>query len=796
MHARNPITWLTDRATGKVGRWVTLALWLVAAGLLSGLAPKLANLYDNNASSAIGNQESVRAQQIIQQHFPNQRGLPAVIVFSDASGLSDADYAKARQVSDWLTTGAHPKQIGPVVSIYTVPQARPQLVSSDGKAMTMVVPLTISSSDPAFSDVMKSLRAYTDQFGGHGAPLQVKVTGPAGVIADAVFIFKSTDLPLLLTTIALVLALLIIIYRSPILALIPLVAVGWVLSIVNALLGFVAQAGWLSISQQATSIMTVLLFGAGTDYTIFIASRYREELRRNPDAHLALRTAMRGVGEAITSSAGTVILALLTLLLTTLGLYYSLGPSMAIAIAVMLLGGLTLVPALLALLGRAAFWPFMPRYSAEDAAAEVGGTAAGRGFWGRIAAFVTRRPVISVVGSLALLSVLALGNLGVSEVFNFLTGFRSPTPSAAGYTLLTQHFDKGTLAPFNVVVSFKGGDAYDHLVALDAMDQAVARTANIAQVIGPTRPDGKTPALAPADLQSAFAQLPDSLKAAIRSGQSTGQQGEPSGGQNGGPNAQVIGLYAATTPYISADGSTALLQVTLKSDPYGVPAIDTMQPVRDAARQAAAQNGLGADVATIRLAGVTPQLADTRAVSDRDRMIVVPVTLALVALILALLLRSLIAPLYLIAAVTLNFLAALGASAFLFTRIQGDEGISYAIPVYTFIFLVALGADYTIFLMSRVREEVARHGVTPGTQIALQRTGGVITSAGLILAGTFLVLTALPLRDLYQFGIAVAIGVLLDTFVVRALLVPGVVVLLGRFNWWPTRLKPAADSAQ
>lgn len=791
MQTRNPITWLTDRVTGKVGRWVTLALWLLAAGLLSGLAPKLANLYDNNASSAIGNQESVQAQKLIQQHFPNQRGLPAIIVFSDANGLSDADYAKAQQVSDWLTTGAHPQQLGPVVSIYTVPQARPQLVSADGKAMTMVVPLTVGSSDPAFSDAIKSLRAYTDQFDGHGAPLQVKVTGPAGVIADAVFIFKSTDLPLLLTTIGLVLALLIVIYRSPILALIPLLAVGWVLSIVNALLGFIAQAGWLSISQQATSIMTVLLFGAGTDYTIFIASRYREELRRNSDARLALRTAMRGVGEAITSSAGTVILALLTLLLTTLGLYYSLGPSMAIAIAVMLLGGLTLVPALLAVLGRAAFWPFMPRATADDSVVEA---TAGRGFWGRIASFVTRRPVISVVGSTALLALLALGNLGVPEVFNFLTGFRSPTPSASGYTLLTQHFDKGTLAPFRVVVSFKDGSAYDHLAALDAIDQAVAQTPNIAQVIGPTRPDGKTPALAPDALQSAFAQLPDALKAALRSGQSTGQSTGQPGGQPGGPNAQIVGLYAATTPYISADGSVALLQVTLKSDPYGVPAIDTMQPVRNAARQAAAQQGLSADVATVRLAGVTPQLADTRAVSDADKLIVVPVVLALVAIILALLLRSLIAPLYLIAAVTLNYLAALGVSAFLFTRIQGDEGMSYAIPVYTFIFLVALGADYTIFLMSRVREEVARHGVTTGTQIALQRTGGVITSAGLILAGTFLVLTTLPLRDLYQFGIAVAIGVLLDTFVVRALLVPGIVILLGRLNWWPSRLKPAVST--
>ena len=320
----------------------------------------------------------------------------------------------------------------------------------------------------------------------------------------------------------------------------------------------------------------------------------------------------------------------------------------------------------------------------------------------------------------------------------------------------------------------------------------MAKTQNIAQVIGPTRPDGNAPTLAPAALQSAFAQLPDSLKAAIRSGQSTGQPG----GQNGGPNAQIVGLYAATIPYISDDGSTALLQVTLKSDPYGVPAIDTMQPVRDAARQAAVRNGLGADVAAVRLAGVTPQLADTRVVSDADRMVVVPIVLALVALILALLLRSLIAPLYLIAAVTLNYLAALGASAFLFTRIQGDEGMSYAIPLYTFIFLVALGADYTIFLMSRVREETARHGMTTGTRIALQRTGGVITSAGLILAGTFLALTTLPLRDLYQFGIAVAIGVLLDTFVVRALLVPGIVVLLGRFNWWPNRLKtPLASTS-
>lgn len=791
MRIRNPILWLTERTTGKVGRWVTLALWLVAAGLLTAFAPKLTNLYDNNATSAIGAQESVRAQQLIQRHFPDQQGLPAIIVFADHNGLSSDDYTKAKQINDWLATGARPTQVGKVLSIYTVPQARSELISADGKAMTMVVTLTGNVSDPSFADVVKAIRTYTDQFDGHGAPLQVKVTGPAGVIADAVFIFKSTDLPLLFTTVALVLALLILIYRSPVLALIPLIGVGWVLAIVNALLGFAAQAGWFSVSQQATSIMTVLLFGAGTDYTIFIASRYREELRRNASHHVALRAAMRGVGEAITSSAGTVIVALLTLLLTTLGLYKALGPTMAIAIAVMLLGGLTLVPSLLSILGRAAFWPFMPQPAPEASMTDV--TPSARGFWGRIAAFVTRRPAVSVVGSAVLLAALALGNVGVSEVFNFLTGFRQPTPSASGYTLLTQHFEPGALAPFNVVISFNKGNAYDHLVALDAIDQAVSETHAIAQVTGPTRLDGQTPALSASDLQNAFAQLPDALKTALRSGQTA----QP-GGQPGGPDARIIGLYAATIPYISDDGSTALLRVTLKSDPYGVPAINAMQPVRDAARQAATHVGLSADVATIQLAGVTPQLADTRAVSDADRQIVVPLVLILVAIILALLLRSLIAPLYLIAAVTLNYFAALGASAFLFTRIQADEGMAYAIPLYTFIFLVALGADYTIFLMSRVREEAVLRGVTAGTRVALQQTGGVITSAGLILAGTFLVLTTLPLRDLYQFGVAVAIGVLLDTFVVRALLVPGIVVLLGRFNWWPARLTtrpPAAKDA-
>jgi uncharacterized membrane protein YdfJ with MMPL/SSD domain len=413
--------------------------------------------------------------------------------------------------------------------------------------------------------------------------------------------------------------------------------------------------------------------------------------------------------------------------------------------------------------------------------------AATRGVWGRIAAGVARRPGLAVAGSVLLLGVLALGNLGTPEVFNFLTGFRKPTPSAAGYKILAAHYPPGTLAPSDVVIQLPAGtDPWSQLAALDQINTALAAVPNVAQVAGPTRPAGAALALDPPALQAAIATLSPPLKAAIRAGQGGAPGGTAPGNTPGGPDPRAITAYAAGTQYVSANGSVVRFVVTLASDPYGVPALDTIAPLRAAARTATqAAFGTGA---TVLLSGVTPTQADTRAVSDHDKAIVVPLVLVLTALVLGLLLRSVVAAVYLLAAVTLNYFAALGAASFFFHRLQGDEGIAYAVPLYTFIFLVALGADYTIFLMSRVREEVGRLGTRHGTPEAVGRTGGVITSAGLILAGTFLVLTTLPLRDLYQLGITVALGVLLDTFIVRGLLVPGLVILLGRWNWWPGHL--------
>lgn len=791
--SRGLLARLTDFSAGRRGRWVVLLAWLILAGLFMALAPRLASLYDNSASSAIGDQESVRAAELLNREFPNQRGVPAILIFHNPAGLSEEDYSAAEQTSGWLLSDDAPEKVGSVVSIYTVPQARPQLVSEDGKTMTLIAVLEGTTGDAGFREEVSGIREFTDRLDEERGPLQVKVTGPAGVIADAVLIFASADVTLLLTTVALVLVLLIIIYRSPILALVPLFAVGWALMVVNGILALAAQWGLFPISQQASSIMTVLLFGAGTDYAIFASSRYREELEREKDHIVALQRAMRGVGEAIASSAGTVIAALLVLLLTTLGLYNSLGWVLAIAVMVMLAAGLTMVPAMLSVVGRAAFWPFVPKLRPRPAASdEVEEVAPAKGFWGRIAAWVTRHPVTAVVASVIFLGVLTLGNIGTTQVYNFLTGFRKSTPSLEGYNLLASSFDEGTLAPFNLMVDLKGGDAYTQLVALDRVAEAVAGVPNVARVNGPTRPDGKPPTIDLAVLQEGIAQIPPFIKEGIRSGQerppgtetpSEGGAGVP--GAPGVADARTIGLYAASGQYISQSNSTARLQVILASDPYGVPALDTIQRVREAGRGAAQASGLDAEVG---LTGVTPQLADTRAVSNRDVLIVVPIVLILTAIILGILLKSLVAPLYLLAAVTLNFFAALGVSTFFFTRIEGDEGLAYAVPLYSFIFLVALGVDYTIFLMTRVREEAASRGTVAGTRVALSRTGQVITSAGLILAGTFLVLTALPLRDLYQFGIIVGVGVLLDTFIVRGFLVPGVIVLFDKWNWWPGRL--------
>ncbi len=782
---------ITDAAASRRGKFVTIGLWLVVAVVLVLIAPKLASVYDNSGTGSIpSDASSIVAQKLQLKEFPNSRGTPAILVFYNRAGLNSDDLARAKQVSDWLTSSQKPGAVATVLSSYTVPQAAKQLTSKDNTTLTMVASLKDTATTDVITSNVKAMRDYLANVT-KNTPLQAHVTGPAGISVDAGLIFAGTDLPLLLGTVGLVLVLLILLYRSPILAFLPLIGVGWALQVVDALLGFAGKAGYFSISQQATSIMTVLLFGAGTDYTIFIASRFREELMITQDKYAAMRTTMRAVGEAITSSAGTVILALLTLIFTFIGLYNSLGPTLAIAVAVMLAAGLTLVPALLVWLGRAAYWPFVPRYNAQIAAKPD--VTSLHGFWGRLGAWTAKHRVAAVVSSVALLGIFTLGNIGSLPSYNFLTAFRKPTDSGAGFSILQNHFPSGTLAPTTVLLKLRGDspNAYKHLTQIDAINVALQKVSGVATVQGPTRPDGNTPSIDPATLQTALASLPESVLSAIRSGKAPAQCQGPQCPPPDPRLGAIIGAYAASTQNVSPDNSTIQFSVILKDDPYSVPAIDRIAPLKDALNKALKDNFLSNNDATkgdAYFAGQTALLADTAQYNQHDTFLIVPAVLVLVGIILALLLRSLIAPLYLLGAVTLNYYASIGLCAFIFQRIQGQDGFNYVVPLYTFIFLVALGADYTIFLMTRVREEAQRHGLEQGVPYAVSRTGGVITSAGLILAGTFAVLTTLPLTILYQFGVCVAVGILLDTFVVRGLLVPGIVLLLGKWNWWPGRL--------
>ena len=543
--------------------------------------------------------------------------------------------------------------------------------------------------------------------------IEVEVTGPAGFSADASRAFDGINTTLLFATVGLVFVLLVLIYRSPIFWALPLVSVLFAESVVRGLGYLLAEAGAV-INGQTGGILLVLVFGAGTDYALLLTARYREELHRVEDKHEAMAIALRRAGPAIVASAGTVVAALLCLSLAQVNSVSGLGPVGAMGVAVAAAAMLTVLPALLLVGGRRAFWPFVPRYGAAAQDPELGA-------WGRLGRGVERRHRRVWVGSAAALGVLALGMFTLDDDLTTANFFRGKVEAVEGQRLLEQSFPAGASAPAVVLVRNERGAG----AALEA-----ARNAPGVAAVGPV------------------------------------ERGE----------------------------AGARFDVTLTTDPFGERAFAAVEPLRERLRAAAGPGVL--------VGGPTAEEADLRTATDRDTRLLVPLVLLVVFAILVLLLRSLAAPAMLMGTVVLSFLAAIGGSLLLFELFadfpgedpsyacciprnprSGREDASYAL--ISFIFLVALGVDYNIFLMARVREE-ATHGPTRQAMLTgLAVTGGVITSAGIVLAGTFAVLAVLPLVALTQVGVTVAFGVLLDTFVVRSVLVPALTWELGERTWWP-----------
>ncbi len=627
--------------------------------------------------------------------------------------------------------------------------------------------------------IVDPVKAWRDAIEDPGGGLEVKITGGAGFSADAIEVFEGINGTLLLAAVSLVIFLLIVIYRSPIFLFIPLIAVIFA-EMLSRSIGYGVSELGVTINGQSSSIMSVLVLGAGTDYALLLVARYREELHHTTDKHVAMRTALESAGPAIFASALTVIAALLCLLIAKVNGTSGLGPIAAIGIACAALSMLTLLPALLTIFGRRAFWPFVPHTPETAPRAEAVSEGA-------------RRRIVEGSGFAALLQVILacllililLPLVLLNWVLRIITGRRIPS-------LIVGPLDRAVFTPYEM-------RRYRLEHAADATHGFWARVGNRVAV-SPRRIMGGTAAVL-LILCAGFAFFSteltseDTYREEVESveGQTLLNKSFPSG--KTAPTDIVVPTAADIGPVKSAvegvggvdevSGPVAtgapgtLIQATLKPNPYSTEAFDLIEPIRDAAQ--------GVDSAAL-VGGPSAVEFDVRDAAAWDSIVIPPIILLVVFLILVGLLRAVAAPLVLVGTVILSFLAALGFGYFVFDVIFGFPGSDPSLPLFAFVFLVALGVDYNIFLVARAREETEKHGSEQGMLRALAVTGGVITSAGIVLAGTFSVLAVLPLTFLTELGFVVAFGVLLDTFLVRSILVPSIALALGDRFWWPSAL--------
>jgi putative drug exporter of the RND superfamily len=696
---------------GRVGKWVVLGVWIVILAVAMPLAGKLTGAQSNESSAWLPkNAESTRVLDASKRFTPADT-FPAVVVYHrDGGPLTAADRAKAAaDVPRLQAVTGDPKGSAPPRRLAVSVQG--PVPSKDGTALETLVNVQVGNEGwdllgPAVDDYRSVV-----QSGDSG--LKAHVTGPAGYAGDFSNVFSGFDKTLLFITAAIVIGILLITYRSPILWFAPLLCVGFALMAAEAVIYLLAAHAGLTVNGQAAFILTVLVFGAGTDYALLLIARYREELRRHRDRHEAMAVALHRAGPAIVASGSTVALGMLCLLVAVLNSTKSMGPVMAIGVAVALAAMVTLLPALLVIGGRWMFWPRRPRYGTAEPAE--------RGVWARVGSAIAVRPRLTWVVTAVVLGALATGLLGLrTGSLPNKDAFSTGKPdSVTGEEVLAAHFPAGSGSPLQIVT--KAGTQ-------DAVIAAVSKVPDVSDV----RLAGDSPG--------------------------------------------------------KASGGLVYLEGTLNAPPDAQRGFTAVERARDAAHAVP-----GADAQVGGQSAVTLDINDA---SHRDQNAVIPIVLVVVLVILALLLRAVVAPLILVATVVLSYAAALGVSALMFDHVFGFAAADPSFPLWSFVFLVALGTDYNIFLMTRVHEEAKQHGMRRGALIGLAATGGVITSAGAVLAGTFAALGSLPLVFVAELGFTVAFGVLLDTLVVRSVLVTALNLDLGRHMWWPSALsRPRATSA-
>ncbi|MBL1075268.1 MMPL family transporter [Nocardia sp. 2] len=679
--------------------WLVIGVWLIAIVAIAATAPKLTATTEQS-DFLPSHYESIQAMELQEKAFPNSAPPAALIVFAreDEQPLTEQDSATVASVAANLSG----RNIPDVTGIQVTPPSENRLVQIIAVGMTKVTAPDDTRQSDAVKDLREGLKEQVE-----GTDLKAGVTGQAAQTMDQVESSEKALAIVGIATILLILILLLVIFRSPVIAILPIFVIFAISMPTNGLIGWTAEAFDLKIDSSIQALLLVVMFGVGTDYILFLMFRYRERLRQGDDPKTAMANAVTRVGEAITSAAAAVIIAFGALLLSTLGMFRAMGPALAIAVGVCLLAGLTLVPAIVSLLGTKVFWP-SKSWQHEPTGARF--AAIGRG--------LGKRPGVFAVASGGVLVALGVFAFGFHPTFDMSSGSTSDTTESAVYGReLLKGMPAGTTQPSQVYLHSETGQP-----------------------------------------------LQDSQLTAYGTGL-----------------AQVQGVGQVSPPLVSEDRMTAEFQVTLNSAPESDAALDTVRgPLRDAAHDTAPAG------TTAEVGGMTSIFVDFQHAMNRDYKVVFPVAAILIMAVLALLLRSLVAPWYLMASVFLGFAATLGAAVLVFQNMQGDSGLIFTLPIIMYLFVVALGTDYNILMVARLREE-AREGNDPkeSAALAVRHTGPTIAAAGLILAGTFASMMLSGNTVMSQMGFAISVGIAIAAFVMAMFFTPAVTALIGKRAWWP-----------
>ena len=711
---------------------ITIFVWLGVIISLALFAPPMSEVTTNEQEEFLPvGVESVRALEILREKYPMGDGVPAIAVFHSNDGFDVRELDAIRDFTEFLQSDGLPGIIFeplPTSDSYSLIES---FKSSDGSTLAIPFKVAGSPADPEFLESIDAAVAQVHKIEGQ-VQIAAGLTGPATILRDAVKIFQSIDIRITLVTILVVLVIMFMIYRSPGLVLIPLLILVSALMVARFVAAIVVGLTGLPLNDQVTSIMSVLLFGVGTNYVLFIVSRYREEITNSGDRFQGMTSAMRKVGPSIFGSSMTTVVAMSLLIFSMLGSFKTMGPMLAITVIIMLAVALTVLPAAIVLMGRLAFWPNRIVINQKGP-----GTTS---IWQHIGRLVVRRPKTVFLITTAILSIAIVPSIRMVPSFNFIDGFPDDVESKSGYELLKKGFAPGDLSLTSVLVHTPEHNVADQSRFIEALSKQIEDHPGVNHVRGITRPYGTY----------------------------VGQQRDP----------------ATVKMYNSPDGTTSRLDVSLAGDPYSETALTVIRDIRWIIQSSIpTESTAGAEVL---VGGDTAVQLDTKTVIDQDTRLLAPLILLAILCVLILIQRAVIAPLYLLFSVIISYAATFGISIFIFQDVLGHSGVAYSNGIWIFVFLVALGADYNIFVIARIKEETERLDFLDGVAEAVGKTGGVVTSAGIILASTFAVLTTLPLRDVFQLGMAVMLGVLIDTFVVRTLLVPSMASILKNYSWWPS----------